>query len=68
MARHELSELHQLKGVRAALSKLRDAKARRLRGKPIWLIPSLERREVELELKLRKPVAPKRVFPFVGGR
>ena len=54
MAKKPLSEESQLLGTRKALETLRDAKRRGLRGKPTWLIPSLERREVELELRLRK--------------
>lgn len=54
MAKKPLSEESQLLGTRKALATLRDAKRRGLRGKPVWLIPSLERREVELELRLRR--------------
>lgn len=74
MAKHVFDESQQLAGVRAALKTLRDAKARRLRGKPIWLIDSLERREAVLEQKLgtisQKSKKPARSFltGILGGR
>ena len=54
MSKRQFSEEAQLRGVRGAIKVLREAKRRGLRGKPVWLIPSLERREVELELSLRR--------------
>lgn len=53
MARRSLTEEQQLAGTRKALDNLRQAK-RTGRRAPIWLIPSLERREVELTLRLKR--------------
>jgi hypothetical protein len=67
MANRNFSEAAQLAGVRKSLASLRDAKKRGLRGKPVWLIGSLEKRERELAERVEGPSKSRPSGKFFDG-